>query len=119
MSELRNRSIDIVVDTTKEAEADFAHYRLADDELNKIARNLKAVVHSKRDIVAGNFRLREVTEGWGVLFAHYLDGRNLVVLIVGYGPMTEMESMFKYLARAAIEQAAPGLKVLLEGRKEE
>lgn len=117
MSEFRNRGIEIVVDTTHVAELDFADNLISETDQEKVARNLKHVLRSESDLFEGSYRLREVIEGWEVVFTHYRDANHYVVLIVGYGKKGEMESTLRLVVRAGIEQFAPGAKVVLEGKK--
>jgi hypothetical protein len=116
VSEFRNRGVKVVVDTTYVAELDFADNFIDCDDQDRVARSLKHVLRSDDDIIDGAYRIREVIDGWEVIFTHYRDGNNYVVLIVGYGKKGEMEGLLSLIARAGIQQFAPGVGVVLKGR---
>ncbi|MDP5309218.1 hypothetical protein [Paracoccus spongiarum] len=117
MSEFRNRGVEVVVDTTRIAELDFADNYVSEAEQERIARNLKHVLRSESDLTEGMYRLREVIDGWEAIFTHYRDANHYVVLIVGYGKKGEMESTLRLVARAGFEQFAPAINVILDGKK--
>lgn len=106
-----------MVDTTHPAEIDFAIHSVSEAEQERIAKNLKSTLRSESDRTEGYIRVREIVEGWEVAFTHYADEKNYVVLIIGYGRRGEMESGLKLMARASLEQYAPGVRVLLQGRR--
>lgn len=117
MTEFRNRGLSVVVDTTHFAELDFEDNSISQSVQERVARDLKHVLISQSDRIEGYFRIREVVEDWHVIFTHYTDKSNYVVLIVGYVEKGELESSLRLLARAGLEQFAPGAKVLIKGRK--
>lgn len=117
MSEFRRRGIKVVVDSTYLAELDFADHSISEADQERVARDLKHVLRSEGDFIEGKYRIREVIDGWEVVFTHYVDSENYVVLIVGYGRKGEMESALSFIARAGLEQFAPGVNTIMRGRK--
>lgn len=117
LTEFRRRGLQVVVDTTHFAELDFADNFISETDQERIAKDLKHILRSENDRVEGYLRIREVIEGWEVVFTHHQVGSDYVVLVVGYGKKGELESLLELLARSSLEQFAPGARVLLEGKK--
>lgn len=117
LTEFRNRGVSVVVDTTQHAELDFAHCAIFQEDQERVARNLKNVIRSNRDRIEGYLRAREVIQGWEVIFTHYTDNAHYVVLIIGYAKKGEVESAIEVILRAGLEQYAPGIRALLQGKQ--
>jgi hypothetical protein len=115
-SAFRNRGLEVVVDTTKQAEFDFASHQLTSDQQETIAANLREVPNSVRDTCIGDIRIREVFTDWEVAFVVALDDSEVVILIIGLETTGQFESQLGLLARAASDSLPPGIQTLLKGR---
>lgn len=116
-SSFRKRGLKVVVDTTEQAEFDFALHRISPVDQERIATNLKAMPSSPRDQHVGSVRIREAIAGWDVAFVITPDGHEIVVLVIGIDGAGALESQFELLGRAAIKSLPPGAQELLKGRR--
>ena len=116
-SPYRNRGLNVVVDTTRQAEFDFASHQLSPREQEVIGTNLKTVPHSPRDRFFGNIRVREVLKGWEVAFTIALDDNEVVILVIGVEVTGKFESHFEQIRRAGMAELPPGVQELLTKRR--
>lgn len=116
MTHYRYRGVETVVDTTKEAEFDYALHRVDKATQEEIARQLKENPRSSRDRMRGDMRLREIA-GWDVMFVIASDRRGWVITIAGVDAPAQMEPHLDYLLRAALESLPPLIQALLKGRQ--
>lgn len=110
-SALRHRGVRVEVDTTEIAEWDIASIQIAEDVLERIARNLKTVTHSDRDRVVGDVRVREI-EGYDIVFFLGMQDGVMVVTIGKVAipdPDNATETLLKKLGPLAILRGATGL----------
>ena len=113
----RHRAVQTVVDTTKEAEFDFALHGVCAQVQERIGRALKETPRSQEDRICGDVRLRRIGE-WDVLFIIAYDPRGWVITIGGVEPAgNEMESQISYLMRVLLEALPAPVRALLQGRK--
>lgn len=117
MTEFRNRGLKVVVDTTQEAEFDFASHQISRKQQERIAANLKKIPISEGDRVYGDVNLREAVPGWDVAFVRALDGAEWVILIIGAEPAGQMEEHFEYLRRSGMKALPRPVQELLKGRQ--
>lgn len=115
-SVFRNRGLEVVIDTTKEAEFDFASHRLTQRQVEAIGQALKAVPVSNSDRCVGSVRIREVQTGKEVAFLISQEGSEVVVLIMGLDNVGELESRFNQILRAGVVSLPPAAQELLKGR---
>lgn len=110
-SAFRVRGIQIVVDTTEQAEFDVAGYQIGDAAMERIARRLKAMPFSSQDRVVGDIRVR-LLEGYDVI---YIVGRELDKLVVTIGglrppdPNDPTENILHRLGMVAMFRGATGV----------
>ena len=115
MSAFRNRGLTVSVDTTLQAEFDFASWQITDDDQEAIASNLQALPISPRDSYHGHLRVREL-KGWDVGFTIAPDENGWVLLIMAIEKPGELEAHFDYLMRAAKTNLPAYARELLKGR---
>lgn len=115
MSEFRNRGLEVVVDTTKEAEWDFLSRRIPQTTQERVAQSLKRKPLSLEDACIGSLRIRKI-EKWDIGFTVSQDGSDWVVTIWAVELPGELESHTLTLLRAAKAGLPEPLQVLIEGR---
>ncbi len=113
----RSRGLEVVVDTTKEAEFDFASHKLTAPQLAEIAENLRALPISKQDRTVGDLRFRDVLEDREVAYIITHEGSTVAILIFGLDYVGKLESSFEVLTRAGVASLPAGAQELLKGRK--
>lgn len=114
-SHFRRRGLKVVVDTTEQAEFDFAGFQVPPAVQEAIARELKLVPKSFEDRFSGDIRLREI-RGWDVAFVIWRENNAWVVTIIGADRPKEMEKQLNRLRRAGLAALPPWIQALLEER---
>jgi hypothetical protein len=116
VSVFRHRGLRPVIDTTAQAEFDFAGIPVPPAVQDRIGQNLLAMPISPRDVVQGHLRVREV-EGFMVLFFLERSATELVITLGGVVTPDPEESTEAFVARILKAAMSEPARVLLEGKK--
>ncbi len=92
---LGNRGLSVVVETTREAEFDFASRQLTVHQVDRISESLKTAPVSPDDQFVGAIRIRKVLESWEVAFLITMDEGQVVVLVLALDFIGTLEPRFE------------------------
>ncbi|MEM7709899.1 MAG: hypothetical protein AAF264_03955 [Pseudomonadota bacterium] len=101
MSGLRNRGIEVVVDTMRVAELDIALHGVEEADFEGIVTNLVSVPVSPRDAGVGTFQPRRVGR-WDVAFTTTRDGSLQVITIGAIEPAMQRDKLERRLRQIAL-----------------
>jgi hypothetical protein len=107
----------VVVDTTRDAEFDFASHNITDKQLDSVGENLRALPISHNDRTLGSIRIRDVLDDKEVAFIISHEKNVVAILILGLGFVGALEEHLNLVTRAWLASLPPGAQELLKGRR--
>ena len=117
MSAFDRRGVEVLVQTTKQAEFDFAKWRIPDATQEAVAINLKTLPDSPRDRYRGAIRIREIGE-LDIAFT-LMAAPDLIVMVLSVAPKGEIEKYIDYVLRVSLASLSPAAQEALKGRRKE
>ena len=116
MSAFRNRGLNVVVDTIKQAEFDFAKLKLTERQQEIIANTLRALPNSKDDRYVGDMRVREIA-GYDIAFVIVRDNDEIAIIIVGVERAQELETPLQLVVRSGLLMLPESIQSIFSGRQ--